>query len=169
MRLSYLLPCLALAVASTLSYGLDKPTGRVLLTVTGAIEYTNSSNGAQFDREMLESLPKHSVTTQNPWTQGLHTYTGFSASDLLDQLGNQGTQLKVIALNQYVANIPLADFTKRGAIFATHKDGKVMSIRDLGPIMVVYPFDDDESLKTETFYGRSIWQVERIDTQVLTE
>jgi hypothetical protein len=68
-----------------------------------------------------------------------------------------------------MTEIPLSDFVVNGAIFATHQDGKPMSVRKLGPIMVIYPFDQREDLKSEVFYGRSIWQVDRIESIVLTE
>lgn len=157
------------SLISSASFALEQPKGRVILTVTGAIMATNLEQSAVFDQAMLQVLPTHSITTRNPWTKGLHMYQGFSAVDLLTKLGNKGTLLKVTALNQYMTEIPLSDFVVNGAIFATHQDGKPMSVRKLGPIMVIYPFDQRDDLKSEVFYGRSIWQVDRIESIVLTE
>jgi hypothetical protein len=160
---------LFLGVISIASYAADKPKGRVILTVSGAINTSNSEQESAFDLAMLETLPQHFITTHNPWTKGIHTYQGFSAADLLKQLGSTATFLQVTALNEYMTEIPLSDFTENSAILATHLDGKPMSVRNLGPIMVIYPFDEREELKSEIFYGRSIWQIDRIKAIVVTE
>jgi hypothetical protein len=169
MRPLSLLVLLFFGLSSTSSYALEKPKDRVMLTVSGAIKTTNVEQYATFDMAMLQALPQYVITTHNPWTKGIHTYQGFSAIDLLKRLESQGTLLKVTALNEYMTEIPLRDFIENGAIFATHQDGKPMSVRNLGPIMMIYPFDEREELKSEVFYGRSIWQVDRIKLIALAE
>lgn len=151
-----------LSVLSVVSFAAEKPQGRVLLTLSGAVDETSSNQELKFDLAMLNQLPQHYVTTHNPWTKGRHTYQGFSALDLFPHLNINNSTLQVTALNEYMTEIPLSDFVDNGAIFATHIDGVPMSVRNLGPIMVIYPFDENEDLKSEMYYGRSIWQVDRI-------
>ena len=164
-----LLILLFLGVMSVTAYAAEKPKGRVLLTISGAINATDSVQEYKFDLAMLSRLPQYTVTTHNPWTKGRHTYQGFSALDMFPNLSNSKTIFQVTALNEYMTEIPLSDFSENGAIFATHIDGKPMSVRNLGPIMVIYPFDNREDLKSEMFYGRSIWQVDRIKAIVKPE
>ena len=38
-----------------------------------------------------------------------------------------------------------------------------MSIRDKGPLMLVYPFDLDQSLFNEKYFSRSVWQIKEIE------
>ncbi|BDX04424.1 oxidoreductase [Marinomonas pontica] len=166
MRLLFSFLLLILANNTVAADMADTPTGRVILTVSGAI---NTKLNATFDLAMLDALPQYTITTHTPWTQGLHTYRGFSAVDLLDHLGSTGTLLQITALNQYMTEVPLSDFLDNGAIFATRQDGREISVRNLGPIMVIYPFDEREELKSERIYGRSIWQVSHIKSIVLTE
>jgi len=160
---------LLLGVMSFASYAAERPTGRVILTLSGAVDETNSREEIQFDLARLNQLPQYYVTTHNPWTKGRHTYQGFSAIDLFSHLSIYNTTLQVTALNEYMTEIPLSDFVNNGAIFATHIDGQPMSVRNLGPIMVIYPFDENENLKSEMYYGRSIWQVDRIKAIVVPE
>ncbi|WP_421847114.1 molybdopterin-dependent oxidoreductase [Marinomonas sp.] len=160
---------LFLSVISMASYASDQPQGRILLIVSGAIDAATPEKELVFDLAMLGTLPQYSIATHTPWAKGLHTYQGFSAVDLLQRLGSSGTLLQITALNEYMTEIPLSDFVDNGAIFATHQDGKPMSIRNLGPIMVIYPFDEHEKLKSELFYGRSIWQVNRVKIMMITE
>ncbi|MGO2353538.1 MAG: hypothetical protein ACTH58_02250 [Marinomonas foliarum] len=144
----------------------NSPTGRIVLTVSGtAID----AGQVGFDMAMLDALPQHKITTHTPWTQGPHTYRGFSAVDLLSYLGSDGNLLQVTALNQYMTEIPISDFIEKGAIFATRQDERLINVRSLGPIMVIYPFDQQEELKSEKIYGRSIWQVTHIKSILLVD
>jgi hypothetical protein len=38
-----------------------------------------------------------------------------------------------------------------------------MSIREKGPLWLVYPYDLNKAYQSETIYSRSIWQLVRID------
>ena len=46
---------------------------------------------------------------------------------------------------------------------AIEADGKPLSVRDKGPIWLLYPFDSDAQYQTEVIYARSIWQIERME------
>jgi hypothetical protein len=35
-------------------------------------------------------------------------------------------------------------------------------VRDKGPLFIVYPYDSDPQLATQTFYGRSAWQLAKL-------
>ncbi|RBO86295.1 hypothetical protein [Marinomonas aquiplantarum] len=156
-------------LTSLSSFALEQPNQRIILTVEGDFENTNAKQAANFDLPMLAALPQYSVTTKNPWAKGVHSYQGFSAVDLLETLKAKGTMLEVTALNKYMTKVPVEDFQTNGAIFATHRDGVPMSIRNLGPIMVIYPFDQNPELKSEVYYGRSIWQIRHIKIAPLAE
>jgi hypothetical protein len=42
-------------------------------------------------------------------------------------------------------------------------NGKPMSVREKGPLFVIYPFDDDPQLRTTIYYSRCIWQLKSIE------
>ena len=42
------------------------------------------------------------------------------------------------------------------------RNGEPMSVRDKGPLWVVYNFDSNPEFQTEVMYSRSIWQLDRI-------
>ena len=163
------LPCfigLFMMIHFSSAYALDPPKGPTVLSLTGTIEKTNAPQEAQFDMAMLEKLPQKSFTTSAPWTNKKNTYTGFSAADLLKLVDSKGTLLRITALNQYTIDIPVSDFVKHGAIFAIQEDGHPISIRNLGPILVIYPFDTNPNLQNETYYWRSIWQARNIEVLI---
>lgn len=149
-------------IFSSVSYSLELPTTRTLLTVSGLISNTNQDSDALFDRYMLDQLPRDTISTHTPWNEGKHTYTGFQAEEFFELLGIEGENLRIIAMNDYMIDIPVQDFIEVGAIFATHMDGVPMTVRNKGPIMIIYPFDEKPELKNESYYGKSIWQVNQI-------
>lgn len=144
---------------------LEMPTGDVVLSVTGNIAATNSGDAALFDEEMLRALGETSFETTTIWTEGVQTFTGVSLKDLLDALGVEEGTLEAKALNDYAVEVPVSDAVEGGPIIAYARNGAAMSIRDKGPLWIVYPFDADDAYASETIYSRSIWQLDRIDVR----
>ncbi len=138
---------------------LDPPAGKTILVVSGDITQTNMGNEAHFDMAMLASLEQGEIVTKTPWHEGEVLFSGPLGVSLLAEVGAQGSGLRVTALNDYAADIPVSDFAEHGVVLATHKNGEPMSIREQGPIFIAYPFDDKPNLLTETYLTRSVWQV----------
>lgn len=153
--------CAALPVAAGAD-GLSTPTGDVVLSVTGNIAATNSGEAAQFDAEMLRALGETSFETTTIWTDGVQTFTGVELDDLLAVLGVEEGTLEATALNDYTVEIPVADAVDGGPIVAYERNGNAMSVRDKGPLWIVYPYDSSSDYQSETIYSRSIWQLDRI-------
>ncbi len=141
---------------------LPAPKEKPILTVTGNISVTNQDNTAVFDRSMLESLGTFSIETGTPWYADKVKFEGVLLSKLMQRLGAKGDHIVVTALNDYSSDIPFTDITKYNVILATKQNGQYMSVRDKGPLFIVYPFDSDPELKHQTYYGRSVWQVSKI-------
>ncbi|HEX9857587.1 MAG TPA: oxidoreductase, partial [Paracoccaceae bacterium] len=43
------------------------------------------------------------------------------------------------------------------------QNGVPLSVRDMGPLWVIYPYDSDVDYQSEVIYSRSIWQLQRMD------
>lgn len=160
-----LLPALALLLAmpGIARADLAQPSGEVLLTVTGAISVANADGDAVFDRAMLESLPQVSFETATIWTDGVHEFTGVPLVDLLAAVGANGSTLTAVALNDYSVDIPVSDAVAGGPIVAYMVDGAPMTVRNKGPLWIVYPYDLEPDYQSEVIFSRSIWQLVRID------
>jgi hypothetical protein len=154
---------LAFAVTPLWAEDLAAPNGDVILTVTGLIETTNIDASAQFDLEMLEALAATTIETSTIWTDGVHSFQGVSLAVLSERLGISGTNLRALAVNDYAVEIPLSDAVENGPIIAYKMDGKTMSVRDKGPLWIIYPYDSSADYRTEVVYSRSIWQLDRIE------
>ncbi|WP_062763252.1 molybdopterin-dependent oxidoreductase [Falsirhodobacter sp. alg1] len=141
---------------------LPAPAGEVLLTVSGQITNTNVGDTAQFDRAALEAMGMVDIVTKSPWYDDRMTFTGVPVSVLLEKVGAHGTQMTVTALNDYEVKIPLED-ADTGVILAMKLNGRDMSVREKGPIFIIYPYSSSERLRAQTYYARSSWQVSRIE------
>ena len=143
---------------------LAAPNGDVLLTISGEITHTNVGGNAELDFEMLAALPAEVVVTSTPWTEGLTEFTGAALSDVLDLVGAQGTLLKAKALNNYLVEIPASDAQDARPIIAYLQDGKRMSVRNKGPLWVIYDFDNLPG-DDEIYFVRAIWQLRDIEVR----
>ncbi|SFT13127.1 hypothetical protein SAMN04488040_3310 [Sulfitobacter marinus] len=136
--------------------------GEILLTVSGAIETTNADGMVQFDLEMLEALDATVINTSTIWTDGTQSFQGVSLDVLVDRLGISASKLRATAINDYAVDIPISDAVSGGPIIAYRLNGDTLSVRDKGPLWIVYPYDSDASYRSEVIYSRSIWQLDRI-------
>ena len=144
---------------------LDLAEGDVLLTITGAISQANTAGAAEFDRAMLAGFDAVEIETTTIWTEGVQTFVGVELDDLLAAVGAEGGTLRAIAHNDYAVDIPVGDAVDGGPIIAYLRNGEEMSLREKGPLWVIYPFDSTPDYQTEQIYSRSIWQLDRIEGQ----
>ncbi|WP_425488212.1 molybdopterin-dependent oxidoreductase [Microvirga mediterraneensis] len=144
---------------------LPAPKERPILTISGKIDVTNKDNTAQFDRTMLESMGLVTIETTSPWYEGKVKFEGVLLDKLMKLVGAKGERVSVIALNDYATEIPIADFAKYNVILAIKRDGEYMPVRDKGPLFIVYPYDSNPELKSQTYYARSAWQVAKIEVK----
>jgi hypothetical protein len=143
----------------------EPPQGAVILTVSGKIRVKNSPGAALFDAALLDALPQHSFVSATPWLKNPATFTGPLLKDVLKALKAQGTHLKALALNDYKIDIPLDDAFKFDVILARKVDGRVLTVREKGPIFVMYPFERFPELKTDIYYSRCIWQLKSLSVE----
>jgi hypothetical protein len=152
-----------LSLAPAHSAQFERPSGDVVLTVTGLIGNTNAGATAQFDLAMLEGLKGRSASMETPWTEGTTEFAGPYLKAILEAVGATGGKLVVKALNDYSAEVPMEDAVGYDTILATRMNGQPMSVRDKGPLFMIYPFDKNPELYSEKYFSRSVWQIKEIE------
>lgn len=163
---------LAVLGATTLSVtaasadpGMRLPTGRVILTIEGAITTPNRQGKAVFDAKMLRRFRRARLKTSTSWTKGRPVFEGVLVRDVLRAVGARGRTVTAVALNDYRIEIPVSDFETYDVLFATHMNGRRLTARDKGPIWVVYPRDRHRELQNQKSDARWIWQVVRLSVR----
>ncbi len=81
------------------------------------------------------------------------------------KLGIHSKTVKVTALNDYWASLPVAEAEQYPVILATRQDGKVLTRRNKGPIFIIYPLSDYPDLDQERTHSFMVWQAVRIDAE----
>lgn len=142
---------------------LPAPEGPVLLTVEAPPE--RGADPVQLDLALLRSLPATTYRTATIWTEGLQVFTGVTLKDLAEALGLQGTAIRAHAINDYAIDIPWSDVASGYALVAYMRNGAPMSVREKGPLWIVFPFDRDTRFRQETYHSRSIWQLDRLEVR----
>lgn len=108
----------------------------------------------------LLSLPQTTIRTRTEWTDGVVEYVGPLARDVVARIGLGGaTTAHLIAANDYSVDVPIEDFLEYDVIFAMQADGKRLTMRDKGPLWVMYPLDDHAELNDPAYNLRMIWQL----------
>ncbi|MBT5414865.1 MAG: molybdopterin-dependent oxidoreductase [Rhodospirillaceae bacterium] len=148
--------------SQTRANSLPPPNGEVLLKVSGRIENTSDGEHAYFDRAMLESIGLWNVNTSTPWSNAPNRFEGVLARDLLRAVGAKGDRVTAKALNDYVIDIPIADFLKYPVILAIKKDDNYLKIRDKGPIQIVYPRDSYAELNSPRYSQKWVWHLSEL-------
>lgn len=119
-----------------------------------------------FDMAALQAMPAETVVTETPWTEGLRSYRGVRLSHLLQTVQAKNVQsMKVTALNDYHAIIDYPAIKKYPVILAYEADGKVMRVRDKGPLWLLYPLSDYETLRVPKRHSEMVWQVRTIEIE----
>lgn len=119
-----------------------------------------------FSDETLSGLPQVSFTTKTLWTEGDIEFSGPSLHSVLEAAGMpEGTQgIRLTALNDYSVTMETSLIETQAPIVANRINGAPFSVRDKGPLWIMFPFDLDIRFRSESFYALSIWQLSRIET-----
>lgn len=157
------LVCAFVIAAPAVAEDLPAPTGEIVLTVTGKIAVTNQDGIAAFDLDMLKAIGEVTIETSTPWTEGVQSFTGVPLDGLLKTIRVTEGTLTAKAINDYAVEIPVSDAVADGPILAYLQNGNPMSVREKGPLWVVYPYDSKDEYQAEVIYSRSIWQLSSID------
>lgn len=135
----------------------------VVLTVSGKI----AGNGSRdFTLEDLEKIGTTSFVSRNNWMEGTHTFEGVPFQKFLETVGAKGKSLMVVALNEYEAEIPMEAVKGKPGLLVTRINGETISVREKGPVWILYPQTDDyPEYRKPPYTHYMVWQLRRIDVR----
>jgi hypothetical protein len=117
-----------------------------------------------FDRSALEDMPHRVLSTRNDFVEGVATFRGPLAYDVIDLIGRAGShRVRMSALNGYYVEIDIDEIRKYQPILALEMNGSRLTRRDKGPIWLMYPMDDHDELQDPSYNSRLIWQMFMIE------
>ena len=152
-----------MAFKPALADSLPAPEGEVLLTVSGDLKYPNADNQALLDMAILASLPVEEFTTNTPWSDGPQDFKGVRLSVLFDAIGASTTRFVAEGLDDYKFTFEGIDFVRYPIIIAYEQNGGSISVRNLGPLRIMFPFDDHPELLNHKNESSAVWQLISIE------
>jgi hypothetical protein len=148
------------ALLLALLFLLGSPTGdaaeRPILTVSGAL---SSAAPLQLTFSDLERMGTETIRTKTDWTTGVQDFEGVPLRRFLEAVGARGTTMHMTALNGYMSELPLADAAKYRVILALRMNGERMTVRNKGPIWVIYADEGQPEIHTQEIRARMAWQL----------
>lgn len=142
-------------------------TRNVFLTISGKIGKV--TDGARNAYEMSEreffALPSSTVTTSTPWTP-VSDFVGPLLGKVLSEVEAKGTKLRLVALDNFSVEVDAAYLEKYGTILAASKNGTRLTVRDFGPVFIMYPRDSFKGeLDTPAAASYLVWQLCGIEVE----
>lgn len=131
----------------------------VILTVNNAAD----GRSVSFTYEELLALPQTAFRTSTIWTSGVDSYSGPSLAAVLAAADMPQDDLLISAINDYNVTFPADKISNDAPVLAVQVNGTPFSIREKGPIWVLFPFDDDDRYRAEDYFALSVWQLRQID------
>ena len=129
-----------------------------LLVVRNATDPAQAE--ARFSEADLLALPQVTVRTRTEFTDGVVEFIGPLARDAVAFIETgTATTVHLVAANDYAIDIPLSDLAEYDVILAMQANGERLSLRDKGPIWLMYPMDDIDELPDSRFNNRLVWQL----------
>lgn len=120
-------------------------------------------DGQTFTDADLLALPQHTFTTSTIWTEGMLTFSGPSLADVLAAAGLVSGDIEMTAVNDYKVLMPRSRLEPMVPIVANRLNGAPFSIREKGPLWLVFPYDSADRYQSEEIYSYSIWQLTQIN------
>lgn len=147
--------------------GIPRPTGEVILTVSGAVTAAGDDGVVELDMATLEAMGTVAYEVFDHQAEGRTVrFEGVLLQRLLAVVGASGeaTTLVTVALNDYAVDIPVSDAHASPVMIATSADGERMPVERYGPIRIVYPYDTHD-LDHVVHDPRWIWQLASIEVR----
>ncbi|MGY5802426.1 hypothetical protein ACXHMN_13950 [Rhizobium sp. LEGMi12c] len=139
----------------------------VFLTISGKIAKTTDSANSAYEMSEYEflALPASTVTTSTSWTPK-SDFAGPLLSKVLSNVDAKGTKLRLIALDNFSVKVDAGYLEKYGTILAVSMNGVRLTIRDFGPIFIMYPRDSfKQELDTPAAASYLVWQLCGIEVE----
>lgn len=117
-----------------------------------------------FTEADLLALPQQSFDTTTIWTDTTpKTFSGPTLKSVIEATGSAPGDLRVYAINDYNVTFPIDRLEDDVPILANRIDGQPFSVREKGPLWVVFPFDQDTRFQSEEYFTLSVWQLNKVD------
>ena len=164
-KLFFYVPAISLVLAMLFAVPTTTQADDTLLTLSNP-RIAGPHGVIKFTRADLEAMQQVEITTSNAFMDHPATFRGPSAYALIDQIGRAGANVvRLSSANEFFIDVDIAELADYGVILAIEVDDKRLTMRDRGPIWLMYPVDQFEELQNPSMNNRLIWHLQTIELQ----
>jgi hypothetical protein len=144
---------LALQGVGAIAQHADAPPDTILTVVPAP-----GASPVHFTDADLADLSLHTFRTSTIWTEGVQEFSGPSLAAVLAAAGMEDgvRQIRLTALNDYAVLIDMEQVEADAPIIANRMNGATFSVRDKGPLWVVFPYDSAPRYRAESIFAISV-------------
>lgn len=145
---------------------LEPPDGKVLLTIKGRVTKPNAGKEAVFTMDMLAALPQRTYkVAARASPSGFYEFTGPLMKDVLEAAGASGSKITALGTDNYSVEIPFTDAAQVNPIISIRRDGQTMSVRERGPLWLMYPLGSTPELSEPKYVSRSAFLLKQLTVE----
>jgi hypothetical protein len=116
-----------------------------------------------YTHAQLEAIGLKKMNTTTYWPEDSGEFDGVLLKDLLRDAGiEDAVEVRITALDNYMTLIPRRDWRNWDVMLATRYEQKKMSIRNKGPLRIIYPKDRGGKIADSDMRLRWIWAIQTI-------
>ena len=113
----------------------------------------------------LAEMPAVTFETSTIWTEGIQEFSGPSLAGVLEAAGMSDSvrEIQLTALNDYAVRMDMAQVESAAPIVANRINGAPFSVREKGPLWVVFPYDSAPRYRAESIFAVCVLQLRHIE------
>lgn len=112
----------------------------------------------------LRSMEQRTIRTGNDFVDGIAEFRGPEAFALIDLIGRAGAdRVRMTAWNDYSVEFGLEEIERYRPVLALSVNGRQLTMRDRGPVWLMFPVDEHDELQDPSFNNKMIWQLRTIE------
>jgi hypothetical protein len=129
-----------------------------------SVKIPGDAAAVELTAEELLSLKQIEISTANDYVDGMAVFSGpLLRSVFGDYVLKPTDKIKLTALNDYSTEMPAAEAIDYDVILAMTMNGNALSVREKGPLWVIYPMSDHKELQVPEFNDRLVWQLSKVE------
>ena len=158
----------ALSLAQAQAQDIEPPSANVNEPAV-KISWTNKAGEQEkivVTRSDMQAMQQTANRLQLPDALGIsgsHNWQGVSLKQVVARSGYNTKVLQATALNGYFVEVPQDDLERFDPILAFRRDDQFISIREKGPFILIYPFNQFPELNQQRYINRTVWQIDELN------
>lgn len=115
-------------------------------------------------KELEQKFQLLNITSYNPWEKKTTKHTGILINELIDKLAKPDTETIIFkAIDDYQVEIERNKWQKFRIVLVTREDGNYLSVKNKGPMRIIFPDYDASKKEYEANLPLWMWMIKQVE------